>query len=64
MQADKPAWRVAVVGAGPSAFYTAEALLKLGQNVQVDLLAGRIEVFLTTPASVAQYINKIGRAHV
>lgn len=26
-------------------------------NVQVDLLAGRIEVFLTTPASVAQYIN-------
>lgn len=25
-------------------------------NVQVDLLAGRIEVFLTTPASVAQYI--------
>ncbi|MFO1030940.1 MAG: FAD-dependent oxidoreductase [Planctomycetota bacterium] len=38
MQADKPAWRVAVVGAGPSAFYTAEALLKLGQNVQVDLL--------------------------
>jgi tripartite-type tricarboxylate transporter receptor subunit TctC len=26
-------------------------------NVQVDLLAGRIEVFLTTPASVAQFIN-------
>lgn len=26
-------------------------------SVQVDLLAGRIEVFLTTPASVAQYIN-------
>ena len=26
-------------------------------TVQVDLLAGRIEVFLTTPASVAQYIN-------
>jgi tripartite-type tricarboxylate transporter receptor subunit TctC len=26
-------------------------------NVQVDLLAGRIEVFLTTPASVAQYIQ-------
>lgn len=25
-------------------------------SVQVDLLAGRIEVFLTTPASVAQYI--------
>lgn len=25
-------------------------------NVQVDLLAGRIEVFMTTPASVAQYI--------
>jgi tripartite-type tricarboxylate transporter receptor subunit TctC len=25
-------------------------------NVQVDLLAGRIEVFLTTPASVAQFI--------
>lgn len=25
-------------------------------NVQVDLLAGRLEVFLTTPASVAQYI--------
>lgn len=26
-------------------------------NVQADLLAGRIELFLTTPASVAQYIN-------
>lgn len=26
-------------------------------NVQVDLLAGRIEVFLTTPASVAQFIQ-------
>ncbi len=31
-------WRVAVVGAGPSAFYAAEALFKsLGEGVQVDL---------------------------
>lgn len=37
MQTDKPALRVAVVGAGPSAFYTAEALLKLGTGIQVDL---------------------------
>src|SRR5688572_31290835 len=32
------AWRVAVVGSGPSAFYTAEALFKSGvPNVHVDL---------------------------
>ncbi len=37
MQADKPALRVAVVGAGPSAFYTAEALLKQTPGIQVDL---------------------------
>ncbi len=31
-------WRVAVVGSGPSAFYTADALFKAGgPNVQVDL---------------------------
>lgn len=31
-------WRVAVVGSGPAAFYTAEALFKSGDgNVQVDL---------------------------
>ncbi|MBL8728329.1 MAG: FAD-dependent oxidoreductase [Planctomycetes bacterium] len=30
-------WRVAVVGSGPSAFYTAEALFKAAPNVQVDL---------------------------
>ena len=29
-------------------------------DVQVDLLAGRIEMFLTTPASVAQFILKVG----
>jgi ferredoxin--NADP+ reductase len=30
--------RVAVVGAGPSGFYAAEALLKSGQNVRVDMI--------------------------
>lgn len=30
-------WRVAVVGSGPAAFYTAEALMKSGPAVQVDL---------------------------
>jgi ferredoxin--NADP+ reductase len=30
-------WRVAIVGAGPSAFYSAEALFKAGQPVQVDM---------------------------
>jgi ferredoxin--NADP+ reductase len=35
---NQPAWRVAVVGSGPSAFYTAEALFKdQGAQVQVDL---------------------------
>ena len=33
----QPAWRIAVIGSGPSAFYTAEALFKAGLNVQVDL---------------------------
>ncbi len=37
MQADKGAWRVAVVGSGPAAFYTAEALFKSGEAVAVDL---------------------------
>ncbi|HMJ49850.1 MAG TPA: FAD-dependent oxidoreductase, partial [Burkholderiales bacterium] len=30
--------RVAVVGAGPSGFYAAEALLKSGQNARVDMI--------------------------
>ena len=30
-------WRVAVIGSGPSAFYTAEALFKTQENVQVDM---------------------------
>lgn len=30
-------WRVAVVGSGPAAFYTAEALFKAGEPVQVDM---------------------------
>jgi ferredoxin--NADP+ reductase len=30
-------WRVAIVGSGPAAFYTAEALMKTGQPVQVDM---------------------------
>ncbi len=37
MQVDNGAWRVAIVGAGPSAFYTAEALFKAGSPVQVDM---------------------------
>ncbi len=36
--AQNEAWNVAVVGSGPSAFYTAEALSKSGANVRVDLL--------------------------
>ncbi|MBM4062036.1 MAG: NADP oxidoreductase [Planctomycetes bacterium] len=36
-QPDPRAWRVAVVGSGPSAFYTAEALFKSGQAASVDL---------------------------
>lgn len=31
------AWKVAVVGSGPSAFYTAEALFKCNPDVRVDL---------------------------
>lgn len=31
------AWRVAVVGSGPAAFYTAEALMKSDHEVRVDL---------------------------
>ena len=31
-------FRVAVVGAGPSGFYAAEALLKSGQNLRVDMI--------------------------
>ena len=31
-------FRVAVVGAGPSGFYAAEALLKSGQNIRVDMI--------------------------
>lgn len=35
---NQAAWRVAIVGSGPSAFYTAEALQKaLGANVHVDM---------------------------
>ena len=36
-EASKGRWRVGVVGSGPSAFYTAEALCKTGEDVQVDL---------------------------
>jgi len=37
-EANNDTWRVAVVGSGPSAFYTAEALFKAaGPNVQVDM---------------------------
>ncbi|MCA8978201.1 MAG: FAD-dependent oxidoreductase [Planctomycetes bacterium] len=32
-----PNWRVAIIGSGPSAFYTAEALFKTQQNVHVDM---------------------------
>lgn len=37
MLSNQAPWRVAVVGSGPSAFYTAEALFKSGPNVHVDL---------------------------
>lgn len=37
MTAGSSPWRVAIVGAGPSAFYSAEALFKAGQPVQVDM---------------------------
>jgi ferredoxin/flavodoxin---NADP+ reductase len=37
MQTDPGAWRVAVVGSGPAAFYTAEALFKTGRGVHVDM---------------------------
>jgi ferredoxin--NADP+ reductase len=37
MQAEHGTWRVAVVGAGPAAFYTAEALFKSGERTAVDL---------------------------
>ena len=37
MDANLPALRVAVVGAGPSGFYTAEALLKVRDEVSIDI---------------------------
>ena len=37
MQTGTGAWRVAVVGSGPAAFYTAETLFKTGRGVTVDL---------------------------
>ncbi|MEO6596342.1 MAG: NADP oxidoreductase [Planctomycetota bacterium] len=38
LEANNDAWRIAVVGSGPSAFYTADALFKSGtKNVHVDM---------------------------
>jgi ferredoxin/flavodoxin---NADP+ reductase len=38
MEAEMHPLRVAIVGAGPSGFYAAEALLKSGRDVRVDML--------------------------
>ena len=44
-------WRVAIVGSGPAAFYTAEALFKSGvDGVTVDLGQGERALGLATTA--------------
>lgn len=37
MSEAKTPWRVAIVGSGPAAFYTAEALCKTGAGVRIDM---------------------------
>lgn len=50
MKAKHNSLRVAVIGAGPAGFYTAEALLKAGEDVSIDIIDR-----LPTPFGLVRY---------
>lgn len=64
---DGSAWRVAIVGAGPAAFYAAEALRKTaGSDVRIDLLERLPAPFGLVRAGVApdhQHIKAVARQY-
>lgn len=60
------AWRVAIVGAGPAAFYAAEALRKTAADVRIDLIERLPAPFGLVRAGVApdhQHIKAVARQY-